>query len=673
MTRTTKKRIWMLAVVSLVLLGATLGNAQTAQEIARTALGSTVFLTVEDESGEPVRYRSGFLVHDGEIVTNFHVVEGATGGYANLVSQTTKYTLQGVVAVDRERDLVVLKIAPSGTPVLRIGDSDTVQVGDPVYAVGNPLGLEGTFSQGVVSGVRQFDNQELFQITAPISPGSSGGPVLDVNGDVIGIAVATVQDGQNLNFAIPANYLTKLLQSSRSSKPLAVSPDDTRALLSLGSKYYHGQGVTQSYEEAARLFRLAAEQGNAEAQELLGRMYYWGSGVTGDKAEAARWYRLAAEQGRAESQRWLGYMYEWGIGLPEDLEEASRWYRMAAEQGHVEAQYSLGFMSDDHAESEKWLGLAGGQGDVRAQSLLGFRYWTRKDYAEAARWYRMAAEQGHTTSQYALGDAYYYGRGVTQDYREAARWYGLAADQGHSFAQSALGAMYYRGEGVPQDYSEAAKWLRSASAVDYDYNLGYPNAYAQRFLGILYYYGKGVPQDYSEAAKWFRLVAEIPSVLKELNTEIIASSQRFLGMMYYDGDGVPQDYAEASRWFRPAAEQGDSFAQLKLGYMYSRGSGVPQDHAEAARWFRLGAEQGYTLAQRSLASAYRYGVGVPKDTVAAHAWLNVAAAQGDDDAAADRDDLARHMTTNQTASAQRLARELWNRIYGDAAQHSPTQ
>ena len=297
MTRTTKKRIWMLAVVSLVLLGATLGNAQTAQEIARTALGSTVFLTVEDESGEPVRYRSGFLVHDGEIVTNFHVVEGATGGYANLVSQTTKYTLQGVVAVDRERDLVVLKIAPSGTPVLRIGDSDTVQVGDPVYAVGNPLGLEGTFSQGVVSGVRQFDNQELFQITAPISPGSSGGPVLDVNGDVIGIAVATVQDGQNLNFAIPANYLTKLLQSSRSSKPLAVSPDDTRALLSLGSKYYHGQGVTQSYEEAARLFRLAAEQGNAEAQELLGRMYYWGSGVTGDKAEAARWYRLAAEQG----------------------------------------------------------------------------------------------------------------------------------------------------------------------------------------------------------------------------------------------------------------------------------------------------------------------------------------------------------------------------------------
>ena len=630
MTRTTTKFKSMWGAVSLLLLGAILGNAQTAQEVARTALGSTVLVTVEDESGEPLRYGSGFLVHDGEIVTNFHVVEGATGGYANLVGQTTKYDLQGVVAADRERDLIVLKIAASGAPVLRIGDSDIVQVGDPVYVVGNPLGWEGTFSQGVVSGVRQFDDQELFQITAPISPGSSGGPVLNVKGDVIGIAVSAVQDGQNLNFAIPANYLATLLESSTSSESVAMSQNDARDLLSRAANYYHGDGVPRNYEEAARLFRLLADQGYAEAQEYLGRMYYRGTGVNTDYTEAARWYRLAAEQGRAEPQWWLGYMYDNGIGVPQDLEAAVQWYRMAAQHGDTEAQYSLWFTSEDLEEKRRWLRLAGLQGHVRAQGMLGFHYHNRDDFVEAARWYRMAAEQGDRGSQHFLGSAYYYGRGVTQDYREAARWYRLAADQGYSFAQSALGEMYYRGEGVPQDYSEAAKWLRLASAVDDGYKagtLGYPNAYAQRFLGILYYHGNGVPQDYSEAEKWFRLVAEIPSPLKEvLDTEVISSSQRFLGIMYQDGKGVPQNFAEAARWYRLAAELGDSVAQWSLGVMYYGGEGVPRDY------------------------------------VSAHAWLNLAAAQESEPAAEFRDTLARLMTTEQISAAQRMARDLWNRI-----------
>ena len=631
MTRTTTKFKSMWGAVSLLLLGAILGNAQTAQEVARTALGSTVLVTVEDESGEPLRYGSGFLVHDGEIVTNFHVVEGATGGYANLVGQTTKYDLQGVVAADRERDLIVLKIAASGAPVLRIGDSDIVQVGDPVYVVGNPLGWEGTFSQGVVSGVRQFDDQELFQITAPISPGSSGGPVLNVKGDVIGIAVSAVQDGQNLNFAIPANYLATLLESSTSSESVAMSQNDARDLLSRAANYYHGDGVPRNYEEAARLFRLLADQGYAEAQEYLGRMYYRGTGVNTDYTEAARWYRLAAEQGRAEPQWWLGYMYDNGIGVPQDLEAAVQWYRMAAQHGDTEAQYSLWFTSEDLEEKRRWLRLAGLQGHVRAQWMLGFHYQGHKDYTEAARWYRMAAEQGDRASQYALGDTYHHGRGVTQDYPEAARWYRLAADQGDSFAQSALGEMYYRGEGVPQDYSEAAKWLRSASAVEHDYrnarNFGRPNPYAQRFLGILYYLGKGVPQDYTEAAKWFRLVAEVPSPLKEvLDTEVISSSQRFLGIMYQDGKGVPQNFAEAARWYRLAAELGDSVAQSSLGVMYYRGEGVPRDY------------------------------------VAAHAWLNLAAAQESEPAAELRDILAPLMTAEQISAAQRMARDLWSRI-----------
>lgn len=84
-------------------------------------------------------------------------------------------------------------------------------VGDEVYAVGNPLGLEGTFSRGIVSGIRQIGSETLFQITAPISPGSSGGPILDTRGKVIGVAMATFKGGQSLNFAIPVAYLKSLL------------------------------------------------------------------------------------------------------------------------------------------------------------------------------------------------------------------------------------------------------------------------------------------------------------------------------------------------------------------------------------------------------------------------------------------------------------------------------
>src|SRR5262249_45061622 len=120
-----------------------------------------------------------------------------------------------------ERDLVVLKISAGRSQALYLGNSEAVQVGETVYAVGNPQGLEGTFSQGIVSSIREVGTDKLLQITAPISPGSSGGPVLNGKGEVIGVSVATFRGGQNLNFAIPSNYLKTLLAKTGPAKPLA--------------------------------------------------------------------------------------------------------------------------------------------------------------------------------------------------------------------------------------------------------------------------------------------------------------------------------------------------------------------------------------------------------------------------------------------------------------------
>lgn len=153
--------------------------------------------------------------------------------------------------------------------------------------------------------------------------------------------------------------------------------------------------------------------------------------------------------------------------------------------------------------------------------------------------------------------------------------------------------------------------------------------------------------DYAEAMRLWRPLAE----------QGYAGAQYNLGLMYYNGEGVPQDYAAAARWYRMAAEQGVAFAQTVLGIMYVNGQGVPQDYAEAARWYRKAAEQGDAWAQYSVGLMYGDGKGVPQDYMLAHMWFNLAAAQGTAEAKTDRDIVAKHMTNEQIAEAQRLARE----------------
>lgn len=127
--------------------------------------------------------------------------------------------------------------------------------------------------------------------------------------------------------------------------------------------------------------------------------------------------------------------------------------------------------------------------------------------------------------------------------------------------------------------------------------------------------------------------------------------------MYDDGHGVTQDYAEAVKWYRKAAEQGYALAQYNLGAMYGNGNGVTQDYAEAVKWLRKAAEQGYASAQFYLGVGYYKGEGVIQDNVYAHMWWNIAASLGDADASKNRDIVAKKMTAEQLAEAQRLARE----------------
>lgn len=231
----------LLGVVGLGLFPCSASALPAPEPDARTIFQkvspSVVLLMMEDSVGRPTSLGSGFFVRGNIIATNMHVIEGASGGYAKVIGEAGKLRIVGQVGADSRRDLVLLEVSGAPRPSLTLSGDKTVEVGDSIYAVGNPRGLEGTFSSGIVSGIRSVGEDRVIQVTAPISPGSSGGPVLSTSGQVIGVAFATFQGGQNLNFCIPVSYLSAVVNTPSAPRPLAgsVSAQGASILRTLGT------------------------------------------------------------------------------------------------------------------------------------------------------------------------------------------------------------------------------------------------------------------------------------------------------------------------------------------------------------------------------------------------------------------------------------------------------
>ena len=249
----------MIVTLAKGLLYSTLSNlpVQTPQQIAEKALAATVFLDMQDSNGAPLNWGSGFFVGHNLIATNHHVIKAAARGTAKIVGQETKFSIEGITAKDETNDLALLKVTMQGVNPLPLGDSATVRIGDTVYVAGSPGRWEGTFSNGIISGLREEPARKQLQMTAPISPGSSGGPVLNDKGKVIGVS-ARAHEGQNLNFASHSNALKDLLERSGLVTPLAQQNHTTsvHTYLTQGfnkEKLRDYKGAIVNYTEAIRL------------------------------------------------------------------------------------------------------------------------------------------------------------------------------------------------------------------------------------------------------------------------------------------------------------------------------------------------------------------------------------------------------------------------------------
>ena len=215
--RFAMKFLSLIMVIPVVVAAQSAPARKDIPSIANAANGSIVSIVMSDKDGKPIGQGSGFFVSkDGLIVTNYHVIAEGSSAVVKFPDGAF-YVVDGVLASDKARDVAVIKAHGQNFKTLPLGNSDRVQVGEEVVAIGNPLSLESTVSNGIVSGIRAVKEEggKFLQITAPISPGSSGGPLFNMAGEVVGITTMYLKGGENLNFAIPINDAKRLLTTSK--------------------------------------------------------------------------------------------------------------------------------------------------------------------------------------------------------------------------------------------------------------------------------------------------------------------------------------------------------------------------------------------------------------------------------------------------------------------------
>lgn len=194
-------------------------DSERASRIFSESSQSVLLLLIRSEKGEVIGQGTGFVVAGGRVVTNEHVVHRGSV-VIDLGSALLPVTVE---RVDEFNDLALL--SPNAELALKpLTIADVLPPpGTSIYAIGNPAGLEKSISSGIVSGVRDFNGRQLLQITAPISPGSSGGPILSAKGEVVGVTVGVLEKGQNLNFAVPGSFVRKLLIGEVQAKADVIS------------------------------------------------------------------------------------------------------------------------------------------------------------------------------------------------------------------------------------------------------------------------------------------------------------------------------------------------------------------------------------------------------------------------------------------------------------------
>ena len=225
------------------------------KDVIKHVMPATVLVVTYDAKGQPLSQGSGFFVSEkGEVITNYHVMNGAEKASIKMPDGSI-CKITEIIAEDLAADLIKMQ-ADTGNnkvPFLSINKA-APEVGDKVVIIGSPKGLENTVSDGIVSAVRDVPGfGSIIQTTAPISPGSSGSPVVNMKGEVVGVASSQVREGQNLNFVVPAAKIIELKEKKQATaiRTKEKTKTETDDIFSTAMFYY----IKEDYEKALPFFK----------------------------------------------------------------------------------------------------------------------------------------------------------------------------------------------------------------------------------------------------------------------------------------------------------------------------------------------------------------------------------------------------------------------------------
>jgi len=332
--------------IALLICFAQVGYSQdNLPELVRRVKPAVVAIATYDATGEALMTGSGFFLHPGQVVTNLHVIRGAVRAEIKTLDGKGKiYPVAGTVAIDEEGDLALLSV---DMPADRARSSELAaelpDEGEKIFVIGNPLKLEGSVSDGIVSAVREVPSVgRIIQITAPISQGNSGSPVFNMQGQVVGVVTVKVTNGQNINLAIAAARVGDLRE------------EKVRPLAALGGK---GKGDTSemlyrtgleslwlgNYDNAVGYFENAVNKNPRRAEAWVQVGYC--KVKQGKNQEAIRAYQQALQlkPDSAEVVNKLGDAYYYAGRLREAIETYTEAARLQPDCAEVHYNLAIAY------------------------------------------------------------------------------------------------------------------------------------------------------------------------------------------------------------------------------------------------------------------------------------------------------------------------------------------
>ncbi len=408
--------LWQLALLFLALLAVMpqLALALTASQVYEQVKDSVVVVKAYDVKGEPVGLGSGVMLPSGDIITNYHLVKA---GVRYTVGRGAKATPATLTAGDPDKDLCLLTAPGLAAKPARLGQAARLKVGEPVYAVGAPQGLELSLSEGIVSQLRGGP-PPLIQTTVAISQGSSGGGLFNAEGELVGITTFYLKDSQSLNFALPVEWIAEVARQKTPERWTIV--DDEAPVVPVP-----GARPKATWEDRA----LALEK----AQDWPGLLAWCRQWTKAEPGNGFAWFSLGVAYGKLGRHRQEIEAYRKSLRLKPDFADA--WYNLGLAYGNmgrsgeaVEAYREALRIKPDDADAWNNLGLAYRKSDRFSEAIEAFREALRRKPDYAGAWYNLGLAYGNLDRHREAIEANREALRLKPDHTKA--WYNLGVAYG---------------------------------------------------------------------------------------------------------------------------------------------------------------------------------------------------------------------------------------------------